>query len=221
MSTDVSVPDAVFFDWDGTLVDSFAFLQSAHDHVLTDLGLPAREAGWFSFYFGKDRDFIYRDIYGEALVSEAMAGFEAFVAAYHVSALRPMVRAADVLAAFDARGVTQGIVTNKKGDFVRKEIEAFGWGAYFDGRVVGAGEARVDKPSSAPLVKAVTDSGLEGRDIWFVGDSAADYLCAKEYGCPFILIAPPGQVIDFCEPQECLAVFDGCEALRDFISQLA
>ena len=62
----LTLPRAVFFDWDGTLADSFACIEGAHNHALTALGLQAREKGWFSHYFGKPREFIYDDIYGDA-----------------------------------------------------------------------------------------------------------------------------------------------------------
>ena len=173
------VPKAVFFDWDGTLVDSFSFLQDIHNYVLDALDLPARADGWFVDYFGKERDWIYQDIYGD-VEEQARELFAEYLVENHVKVLRAMEGAKDLLDLLAAHHIVCGVVTNKQGDWVRKEIAAFGWDQYF-ASVVGAGEAGVDKPSSKPLVKAVQDANIDlsAEQIWFVGDTDSDLKCAE------------------------------------------
>ncbi|HRQ62224.1 MAG TPA: hypothetical protein PLO23_12085 [Alphaproteobacteria bacterium] len=52
----MSYPAAVFFDWDGTLVDSYGVLEAAHNHTRKALGFDPLPEGAFASYFGKPRD---------------------------------------------------------------------------------------------------------------------------------------------------------------------
>jgi len=213
------VPKAVFFDWDGTLVDSFSFLQDIHNYVLDELRLPARADGWFVDYFGKERDWIYQDIYGD-VEAQARVLFAEYLVENHVTVLKAMDGARDVLDILQAHGIVCGVVTNKQGDWVRKEIEAFGWGHYFSS-VVAAHEAWADKPSCAPLVKAVADAGIDAKpdQIWFIGDTDSDMNCAKEYGSPAVLIHPDPVREPWYEDFDPFAVFDDCRAFHVFLLQ--
>ena len=200
------------------MADSFEFLQSAHDSVLSDLKLPPKDKGWFTFYFGKDREFIYMDIYGD-LSEQAKLLFEAFVRKHHVEFVKPLKGAAEILDTLAAKNMTCGIVTNKVGDFVRKEVKAFGWDRHFK-TTIGAGEAEQDKPSCAPLKLAVEHAGMQGKHIWYVGDSIADMHCANEYGCPFILVHPHStQRPDFYDESMVDAVFADLSLFNDYLLQ--
>lgn len=207
----MSLPKAIFFDWDGTLVDSFAFLEGAHKHVTGHFGLPCPD---FHYYFGKPRDFIYQDIYGDKAV-EAEKLFSAYVTEHHAAQLKLIDGAEDLLSVTD---IPMGIVTNKRGDFVRREIEVFGWSDRFL-TVVGAGEAEEDKPSAAPLAMAA--EGFEPSDIWYVGDSEADMECARNFGCEAIFIYHEDDLPDWIRGFEPLACFQGLSGFHDFLLQSA
>ena len=178
----IALPKAAFFDWDGTLADSFACIESAHDHALGQLGQGARAKGWFRSYFGKPRDYIYSDIYGEERI-KAQAVFEAYLQQNHTRLVQPLAGVQAMLEAFQQAGVLMGVVTNKRADFVAAEIKAFGWEHFFE-TVVGAGEALEDKPSAQPLYLALERCGFDGEldDVWFFGDTQADLDCAQGAG---------------------------------------
>lgn len=80
-------PQGIFFDWDGTLVDSFAFLTKAHNAVKAGFGLAPFAGDEFSSYFGVPRDQLFVDIYGP----HAEAAKRAFGAYYHDNHLKEMV----------------------------------------------------------------------------------------------------------------------------------
>lgn len=215
----ISVPKAVFFDWDGTLVDSFAFLHKAHNHVREIFGMGAFTLEVFEEYFGMPREKLYADIYGPERIEEAKGHFEAFVIA-NQHEIKVIDGAADVLAYFAEAGVPMGIVTNKKGALVRQEIENHGWKEYFVS-VVGAGEAAEDKPSSAPLILALEKSGLgvAAEDIWFVGDTVSDLACAKGVGAPCVLIEENGEDSEMAAEYSPFLIFKDCRGFSDFLLQ--
>ena len=90
------------------------------------------------------------------------------------------------LAATD--GLILGVVSNKTGRFLRAEAESLGWTPLFH-RLVGATDAPRDKPARDPVDLALAESGLvAGPDVWFVGDTDIDLLCAVTAGCTPVLI---------------------------------
>ncbi len=53
----------------------------------------------------------------------------------------------------------RGVVSNKAGKFLRAEVVHLGWSPHF-GAVVGAGDARADKPDPAPILMALEQLGF-------------------------------------------------------------
>ena len=182
-------PDGLFFDWDGTLVDSLAFLESAHNHVLQSFGKEAFPEGAFKPFFGKPREEIYNTLYGENNAAEACQRFEQFVMASHKTMLNPIEGAEELLETAHDAGIILGVVSNKKPEFVNAEIDHFGWRKFFKS-VVGAGEAGNDKPSPDPLLLGVKKTGLDPKktQIWYAGDTKTDLLCAKSCQAPLIFM---------------------------------
>lgn len=215
----IAWPKAVFFDWDGTLVDTFLFLHRAHNHVRGVFDLGSFTIEEFSHYFGKPRELLYAQIYGVERIETAKKHFEAFVIANH-DQIQAMPGAADLLATLHDLAVPMGVVTNKKGDLVRKEIIHHGWGDYFIS-VVGAGEAAADKPSSAPLVLALSLSGLDVDmgDVWFVGDTDNDLQCGVDAGALNVFITNGEDQDDLIAQHKPELVFEGCGELNAFLLQ--
>jgi len=209
-------PDAVFFDWDGTLVDTFCFLNDAHSCVLMQLGFEPFKNDEFKGYFGQPREKLYRTIYKDKF-EEAKALFEIYVMENNHK-INPLEGAEALLVALHGLDIPMGVVSNKKASFIQKECENFGWTDFFL-TYVGAGEADEDKPSGAPLVLALERSGISAKDkhIWYVGDTENDLACAKNAGCELVFIKghdDTKRLMDLYKP--CLSV-DNCTHLREFL----
>ncbi|NCT40882.1 MAG: HAD family hydrolase [Alphaproteobacteria bacterium] len=213
---------AVFWDWDGTLVDSYAFLHKTHNHVREKFSMPAFSVTEFGNYFGKPREVLYRDIYGADNIDEAKGYFETFVLAHH-DEIQPMVGAARLLGVFADTGLPMGIVTNKKGVLVRKEITNHGWEKFFVCPTVGAGEAAADKPSPAPLLLALEKSGLniEPSDVLFVGDTENDVLCAHAAGAQIAFIEEDLSKHAIAKEYKASLMFRNCDEFSDYLLQSA
>lgn len=187
-----ALPEAVFFDWDGTLVNSLAFLTKAHNYAKDNMGLPLF-AGEHEFqpYLGMPRDLLYADIYGSR-GEEAKKYFEEYVHEFHTKGVQPLEGVEDILRFFKEQGIPCGVVSNKRAIFLNEEIKVFGWTSYFQS-VVGAGDAKEDKPSAAPLFLAMERAGLSMslEKVWYIGDTEFDIACAKNAGARSIIIRPP------------------------------
>ncbi len=219
MTKNIILPEAAFLDWDGTLVDSYKFLESAHNHVRRSLGFPIFEGDEFREYFGKPRDVLYTAFYGDKR-DEARDLFGGYVRANHIKDLKPMHGAEAMLQAFHDRGIVMGLVSNKKREFLEAEIESFGWNRFF-ASVVGAGDAAEDKPSAAPLLLAVEKSGFGGGmdSVWYVGDTDIDLRCADNALCRSVFINHDNRDEAWLAPYKPFLIFRNCQELSVFLLQ--
>ncbi|MEZ5813524.1 MAG: HAD family hydrolase [Alphaproteobacteria bacterium] len=213
-------PKAVFFDWDGTLVDSFAFLHGAHNHTRAQFGMEPFALEVFEGYFGKPREQLYEDIYGRENIEAAKGHFENYVYAHHMDQLEPICGAQEVLDVFKTLEIPCGVVTNKKRALVEAEIAHYGWQDYFSS-VVGAGEAEADKPSSAPLLLGVERAGFDFAfsDIWYVGDTDNDLACANDAGVRSILILDQPKAADLLAKYKVDLHQNNCGEFAGFLLQ--
>jgi phosphoglycolate phosphatase len=212
-------PSAIFLDWDGTLVDSFAFLLKAHNHVRNIIGLEAFTAERFMEYFGQPREVLYRNLYGKEAATAKMH-FEDFVVRHHLKFLKPLPGADTLMRIIASLKIPCGIVSNKKGDFIRAEIDNFGWTPLLDA-IVGAGEAPQDKPAADPLLlaMALAKSDKNPANVWYIGDSETDAECAKNAGCISILIDHGNNISGWIDRYEPALIIKNCQELTDFLLQ--
>ena len=215
----ITLPKAIFWDWDGTLVDSIDFLHGAHNHVRGIFDHPPFTREEFSQYFGQPREKLYREIYGADKIEEAKKHFETYVFANHHQ-IKAIDGAKNVLQILHNANVPMGVVTNKKGELVKREITNHGWDNYF-AITIGAGEAEADKPSPAPLLLAIEQSGLDisPQDVWYIGDTDNDLGCAETAGAQSIFILNDELEPDYLAQYSPLRIFKNHAEFADFLLQ--
>lgn len=191
---DLPYPLAILFDWDNTLIDSWAAIQDAQNYTLAYFGMkPWTLEEIKTRVRGSMRD-TFPEMFGERW-REAGEVFYARFTAHHLETLRPLPGAEDMLAALHSAGVYLAVVSNKKGDYLRAETARLGWGRFF-ASIVGAFDAAKDKPATEPVELALVGSGIPfGRQVWFAGDTDIDLECACNAGCLPVLVraAPPAR----------------------------
>jgi phosphoglycolate phosphatase len=122
------------------------------------------------------------------------------------------------------QGIYLGVVSNKTGDLLRREVARLGWSDLF-GSLIGAGDAPLDKPSCDPVHLALAPSGVPaGNEVWFVGDTAVNMECAGNSGCVAVFLGKPEPAEEFARefarfaPRLCFAdeasLFRSLEDLR-------
>lgn len=187
-------PRAIVFDWDNTLVDTWLQLHHAINHTLGAMGHPA-----WSFEQTKKqvrnsaRDSFPR-LFGER-AGQAMETFHAAFEADHLDRLTELPGTGAALRELSAAGLPLAVVSNKDGAILRREATHLGWQPLFH-RLVGAQDAARDKPAVEPVTMALDGSGIVlGPEVWLVGDTDTDMICAHNAGClPVLLRAePPGE----------------------------
>lgn len=185
---DITLPEpkAIIFDWDNTLVNTWPIIHDALNATFKEAGLPLWDLAQTRARVRKSMRDSFPEIFGENW-QEAGAKYQAHYRASHLNKLEALPLARDVLDEVRKMGIYSVVVSNKKGDNLRKEVAHIGWNNYFD-NVTGADDAARDKPHADPVHLALAGSGFTpAGDIWFIGDSEVDLECAKNTGCTAIL----------------------------------
>lgn len=181
-------PKAVIFDWDNTLVDSWETIQAALNLTFDDFGKDRWDLAETKTRVARSLRDSFPTLFGDNRWEEAKDRFYAHFKAIHLETLTPLAGAHDLLSALRDTGAYMGVVSNKNGDFLRSEVACLGWGHFFGG-VVGATDAKKDKPAADPVHLAMGDSAAaQYENLWFVGDSVVDIQCARNVGATAILI---------------------------------
>ena len=175
-------PRAIIFDWDNTLVDSWNVIHLSLNATLENYGLTPWTSDETQQRVGKSMRDTFPILFGDKW-REAGKYFYDYFETIHLDNLTPLPGTADLLADLVADGVYLGVVSNKQGGYLRKEVEHLEWNGFF-GKIIGANDAENDKPAPDPVYLALSGGPVEaGPGVWFVGDSGVDMECAFNTGC--------------------------------------
>ena len=205
-------PRAIVFDWDNTLVDTWHQLHHVINHTLEAMGHPP-----WSFEQAKRRIRTsaresFPSLFGDG-ASRAMEIFFAAFEAQHLRRLTELPGAGAALRELSDAGLLLTVVSNKDGAILRREAAHLGWESLFH-RLVGAADAARDKPAAEPVIMALAESGIEpGPDVWLVGDTETDMLCARNTGCLPVLLRHGGALGGEFDGAEPALQVESCRAL--------
>lgn len=176
--------NAVFFDMDGTLIDSKADLAATVNHTRRDLGLAELPVETVIGFVGRGARYLLDHAIPERTGEDVAAVFRSHYAEHCCESvtLYPGVR--ETLAELARRGWLLGVNTNKPNFATRMILEKFGLDRLFGTAVVAGGDCAEMKPSALPLrdcAAQLRGHRLSSRD-WMVGDSWTDLDCAANAG---------------------------------------
>jgi phosphoglycolate phosphatase len=188
-------PRGLLFDWDGTLIDNWASIEAAINATLTAWGHKPWTQDEVRVKVRASLRDSFPAIFG-ARWEEARRLFYDTIRAHHLETVKALPGAAELIDGLAEDGFHLGVVSNKAGELLRREAAHLGWSGYFK-HLVGAGDAPRDKPDPAPVSMALAGSGITpGREVWLVGDTALDMVCAHAAGCVPVLVEGQGHGID-------------------------
>ena len=180
-------PQAIIFDWDNTLVDSWPVIFDALNTTFRAYDKPE----WTMAETKERVRHSMRDSFPPIFGDEWEKAGEIFYARYaeiHASQLVAAEGAAELLETIEELGIYQCVVSNKTGSFLREEADNLDWTRFF-AKIVGSLDAPRDKPDPAPVFMALEPGEHEpGPHVWFVGDADIDMTFGINTGCHPILI---------------------------------
>ncbi len=173
-------PAAIFFDLDGTLIDSAPDLGAAADKMRLARGLPslpdalyrpmagAGARGMLKIAFDMAPD--HADF--AAMREEFFANYEASIGAANARTFA-FTGVNDMLRGIEARGILWGIVTNKSKRFTDPLVALM---PVLQGccAVVSGDTTPHAKPHPAPLLEACRLANVDPARCWYLGDDKRD-----------------------------------------------
>lgn len=195
--TKLPKPKAVIFDWDDTIVNSWPIALEALNTALVAMGQQAWSDDEARRRAGPSARDLFRGLFGDRWQEADKIYYDTFNKIF-LNNLVVHANAEDLLKLLADNKIYMAVVSNKRGHLLRAEAAHTRFDRYF-GKIVGAGDAAADKPDPAPVHMALDGSGIQpGADVWFIGDSHTDMLCALNTGCVPILIEtkpPPEEML--------------------------
>ena len=215
----MSHPKAILFDWDNTLIDSWLVIHEALNFTFEAFDKPLWSIDETRTRVRKSLRDSFPGIFGDDW-NKAADTFYGRFDDIHIKKQTPIEGVAEMLDELSGHGIYMGVVSNKRGEYLRRESTHLGWDRHF-GKLVGALDAKTDKPSVLPVEMALSDSGIDANtDVLFVGDADIDMECACNAGLTGVLLrreAPaPGEFADH-PPVHHVA---DCRALCKLVKQL-
>ncbi len=189
--------DAIGFDLDGTLLDTYRDLGAAVNHALSLVGFDPVPVGSSKDLIGGGAKVMlaraveqqgglpedeFRDLY------KKMLGYYSEHNAVHTE---PFPHARELLAELAGMGVRMAVVTNKFESFASDILRKLGLGEYFESVIGGDSLGRNSdgtfraKPSAEPVIEAQQRCG--GGRFAFVGDSSYDVRAARGANVPIVV----------------------------------
>ena len=181
------LPKAIFFDWDNTLVDNWSPIFIAYQETLKHLGLKKlnREETL------KNAKYSLRETFPKIFKNDWKKAKKIFYDKFkkiHLQKIKPIPKVEKTLRTIKKKKIVCGIISNKDNKLLRKEVNKLRWRKYFK-VIVGANDAKKDKPSKYPFLLALNKISLKpNKNIWYVGDNDIDVDFAKKNNCLSIYI---------------------------------
>jgi phosphoglycolate phosphatase len=174
--------DAVIFDLDGVIVDSYAPVTSSINAALADHGMPTRPAADLRRFIGPPTFTAFAELTGEdadsAVVAAVVASYRAHYASVYLAQTSVIEGMLPVLEALAAR-LQLAIATSKSVTFTEPLLEALGLERFF-AAVAAASPFDISDDKTAIVGRAL--EALDRPDAAMVGDRAFDIHAARTHG---------------------------------------
>lgn len=165
-------PKAVFWDMDGTLVDSEPLHDAALVAAMRSLGLSP-PADLHERVLGQSAQHVYammRDEFGLKLPFDQWIARKYDYYLDHVGKLQPRPGAIEIFLALHERGVPQAVVSNSDRLIVDANLRMVGL-ALAGLRTVSRNDVREGKPHPEPFLRAAWLAGVDPADAVAIDDS--------------------------------------------------
>lgn len=176
---------SVFFDLDGTLVDSKEDIIKSVNQLRADLKLVSLSGDEIISYVGRGSDKLLRDVL--PMKYESKDFYSIFIDYYKKNSIKYCRVYDGVLELlYSLKNYKKVLITNKSYEVTQEIIKKFNWEDTFD--IVYGGDSLPErKPNPYPLLKAMSELELNIEEVLFFGDSIHDYQASTSAGIKCVL----------------------------------
>jgi len=171
---------AVFFDFDGTLIDSLDLIKSSLFKVFKEMGLNWGDDEEVMGWIGRPLLEIARN-FSPVSPEYFMERYQQYYHRDHDRNMTLFPGTREMLQDLKKSKLKTGIITSKSRPGTMKTIDFTGIGKYFD-IIITATDVERHKPLPDPVYKALDLINLKAEEAIFVGDSRFDLEAGKAAG---------------------------------------
>lgn len=180
---------AVFFDLDGTVLDTLPDLAKSANYALKQLGYPTQDTETVRMAIGHGIRNLLKELMhcdDEEILEKCREIFKDYYGAHKADTTKPFEGIIETLQDLKKEGYKPVLISNKY-DGATKDLAARFFGDLFDG-VYGSRDDIPAKPYRDLFELACGESGLAQEGIIYVGDSEVDCDFAKNCGMTLIAV---------------------------------
>lgn len=181
---------AILFDFDGTLVDSFAAIAASVNHVRQWHGLPPLEEPAVRCHVGRGPEHLLKNAVGQGDMSTNLAIYRE----HHPSVIHDKTSllpgAMEAVRAVKQSGRRVGICSNKPRFFSKELVAHLELGTYVDA-IFGPEDVVRLKPAPDMLRKALDWLKIQPHEALYIGDMVVDIETGLGAGVP-VWVVPTG-----------------------------
>ncbi len=180
--------ESVFFDLDGTLIDSSKDIAQAANYALSKLGFPKLSEEEIVKHVGYGGERLMKDLLpvdDEEILKEAVRLFREYYFSHPVVYTKPYEGIPELLRKLKNQNKKIAVITNKYTDISNQILKELDLLQYID-LVLGGDSVENKKPHPEPVLKAIQI--LDSKSPVMVGDSETDINAAKGADIPSVLV---------------------------------
>ncbi|MFI5303892.1 MAG: HAD family hydrolase [Nitrospiria bacterium] len=173
---------AVFFDLDGTLIDSFAAIQISYNFALNQMNLDLRlSLEEVKKIVGGGLKESFFDLVGKEHSDRAVDLFRLKYKEVYIKETLLLPYVFHVVTTLSRKNLILGVISNKFGDFSRNLLSEFKLLPYLPA-VIGDGDGFPLKPEPAIMNFLTQKYDLLSEDVLYIGDGPVDISFCRKAG---------------------------------------
>ncbi len=174
---------SIFFDLDGTLIDSKKDIVVSVNEIRKDISLPPLDEKTIISFVGIGTHYLLRNVIPNNYDSELF--YDKFIEYYKKNSLEYSKLYDGVPELLEKlSSYKKALITNKSYQVTMEIVKKFNWQNTFE--IVYGGDSLPErKPSPYPILKAMEELNLKKEEVLFFGDSSPDYISSRDAGVKF------------------------------------
>ena len=172
---------AVLFDFDGTLADSYMAITASVNHTLIHYGRPELTEPQVRSMVGHGLHQLMAEILPGVEPDDAAAVYRRHHPEVMISHTRILPGVSKGLLRLQGLGIRMGICSNKPSKFTREIVQGIGLARFF-GTVLGPDDVAAAKPDPAMIFAAMKSLHASTESTLYVGDMEVDVMTGRNAG---------------------------------------
>lgn len=211
--------DAVFFDLDGTLINSSKDIAISANYALEKLGFPKLAEEEIVKHIGYGGENLLRNILpvnDENILKEAVKIFREYYFSNPAIYTKPYELIPEILESLKKQGKKIAVITNKYYDISKEILEKLDIFHYID-LLLGGDSVKNKKPNPEPVLKAMKTLNVKTPVI--IGDSETDIKSGKDAGIKTVLVEYGFGKVDLAKSFNPNFIVENTKELRELLCE--